>query len=62
MGVPRTHGMVDLLLGWLFVMCGAAWLMEGWSSVVALQEVITNHRELRWSKAGVVSVTEKACC
>jgi hypothetical protein len=43
----------------VLVMCGAAWLMGGWSSVVALQEVTANHRELRRSKAGVVSVTGK---
>ena len=42
-------GLVDGLAG-VFVMCGAARLMEGWSSVVVLQEVTANHRELRWSK------------
>ncbi len=32
----------------------------GWPSVVAVQVVATNRRELRRSRAGVVSVTEKA--
>jgi hypothetical protein len=46
-------------LAGVLVMCGAAWLMGGWSSVVALQGVAANHRELRRSRAGVVSVTGK---
>ena len=32
----------------------------GWSPAIGLQERIANHRKRRWSKAGVVSVTEKA--
>src|SRR5208282_4790498 len=32
----------------------------GWSPAVGLQERIANHRKRRWSKARVVSVTEKA--
>ena len=31
----------------------------GWPSVVAVQVVATNRRELRRSRAGVVSVTER---
>ena len=34
----------------------------GWPSVVAVQVVATNRRELRRSRVGVVSVTEKARC
>jgi hypothetical protein len=33
-----------------------------WLFVVALQGVIANHREVRRSRAGVLSVAEKACC
>src|SRR5271167_353594 len=33
----------------------------GWPSVAALQGEAANHRELRRSRAGVVSVAEKAC-
>ena len=33
-----------------------------WPFAVALQGEIANHRELRRSRAGVVSVAEKACC
>ena len=32
----------------------------GWSPAIGLQERVANHRKRRWSKAGVVSVTEKA--
>jgi RNA-directed DNA polymerase len=32
----------------------------GWPSAVALQGEIANHREVRWSRAGVLSVAEKA--
>src|SRR5271166_6003803 len=32
----------------------------GWSPAIGLQERIANHRKRRWSKAGVLSVTEKA--
>jgi len=35
-------------------------VMEGWSSGVAVQAEIPNHRKLRRSRAGVVSVAEKA--
>jgi len=35
--------------------------MEVWPSAVALQGEAANHRELRRSRAGVVSVAEKAC-
>ena len=38
----------------------AARVMEVWPSVVALQEVTTNHCKLRRSRAGVGSVVEKA--
>ncbi|MEE9295526.1 MAG: reverse transcriptase domain-containing protein, partial [Phycisphaerae bacterium] len=38
----------------------AARVMEGWPSVVALQEEAANHRKLRRLRAGVVSVAEKA--
>ena len=34
--------------------------MGWWSSVVALQGEAANHREVRRSRAGVVSVAEKA--
>src|SRR5438270_9313098 len=33
-----------------------------WPFVVALQGEIANHREVRRSRAGVLSVAEKACC
>jgi hypothetical protein len=33
-----------------------------WPFAVALQGVIANHREVRWSRAGVLSVAEKARC
>jgi hypothetical protein len=32
----------------------------GWSPAIGLQERVANHRKRRWSKARVVSVTEKA--
>ena len=32
----------------------------GWSPAIGLQERVANHRMRRWSKARVVSVTEKA--
>ena len=32
----------------------------GWPPAIGLQERVANHRKRRWSKAGVVSVTEKA--
>jgi hypothetical protein len=32
----------------------------GWSPAIGLQERVANHRKRRWSKAGVVSITEKA--
>jgi hypothetical protein len=32
----------------------------GRSPAIGLQERVANHRKRRWSKAGVVSVTEKA--
>src|SRR5271166_4493869 len=32
----------------------------GWSPAISLQERVANHRKRRWSKARVVSVTEKA--
>ena len=31
-----------------------------WSAAIGLQERVANHRKRRWSKAGVVSITEKA--
>src|ERR1700678_2117484 len=34
--------------------------MGGRSPAIGLQERVANHRKRRWSKAGVVSVTEKA--
>jgi hypothetical protein len=34
----------------------------GWPSAVALQGEIANHREVRRSRAGVLSVAEKARC
>jgi RNA-directed DNA polymerase len=34
----------------------------GWPSAVALQGEVANHREVRWSRAGVLSVAEKARC
>jgi len=33
-----------------------------WPFVAALQGEAVNHREVRWSRAGVLSVAEKACC
>ena len=36
--------------------------MVWWPFAVALQGEIANHREVRRSRAGVLSVAEKACC
>ena len=33
-----------------------------WPFAAALQGEAVNHREVRWSRAGVLSVAEKACC
>ena len=55
-GARRAHG------------CGAAREMKEpgrlvwWPFAVALQGEAANHREVRRSRAGVLSVAEKACC
>ena len=36
--------------------------MVWWPSAAALQGEAVNHREVRRSRAGVLSVAEKACC
>jgi hypothetical protein len=36
-------------------------LWDWWSSVVALQGEAANHRKVRRSRVGVLSVAEKAC-
>ena len=41
---------------------GGARPMVWWPSAVALQGEAVNHREVRRSRAGVLSVAEKACC
>ena len=59
---PRSLGHRELsaLGAWTECAAGSGVRDGGWPPAIGLQERVANHRKRRWSKARVVSVTEKA--
>jgi len=65
-GVPRTQkeelSRSRVQRMWCCMRDGGAWPGVGWPVAAAVQAEAANHREVRRSRAGVLSVAEKARC